>query len=107
MGELAVRERRIAFHESLKALCSNVYFQPPANIQMKYPCFVYKIYDLSAVYADNIKYQDYAIYEITYIDANPDALVPAQLLTWPYSEYQTSFIADNLNHTVIRVTTNY
>src|SRR4051812_34274733 len=58
--------------ESILAL-PNVYFQPPSNIQMQYPCIVYKRDDSQTDFADNRPYSRTKRYQVTVIDRNPDS----------------------------------
>jgi len=107
MAEMTVREKRVRFHNELLELCKNVYFQPPASIQMVYPCIVYAMDDVITMFAQNSVYTQYAIYNVTYIDKIPDSDVPKQLLQLEYADYQTFYVADNLNHTTVTIKRPY
>ena len=79
---------------------SNVYFQPPASLRMKYPCIVYSRDRIDTRFANNTAYANRVAYQITYIDTNPDNSVSEKLIKLPYCEHNRFFTADNLNHDV-------
>jgi len=81
----------------------HVYFQPPSNVQMQYPCIVYQRDGEDADYADNVLYRHKQRYQITVIDRNPDSPIPGQIRQLPYCSYNRFFTADNLNHDVFTI----
>lgn len=97
------RERnRVVLHEKLCELLGsrNVYFQPPSNIHMNYPCIVYYANPIYAFHADNTRYLVWYEYKVQIIAHDPDF----QLFdTFPdnfsfCSESGARFAKDNLNH---------
>lgn len=78
----------------------NVYFQPPENIQMQYPCVVYQRYNRSAEFADNEPYNVTLGYQVQVIDTDPDSPIPDQIGRLPMSRMERAFVANNLNHDV-------
>jgi len=90
---------RVTLHNKLKEICDNVYFQPPENIQMKFPCIVYNIYGIDSIYADNVPWNKHVLYNITYITKDPDSLdVLDKLTNLPYIEYNRYAVTDGLYH---------
>lgn len=81
----------------------NVYFQPPENIQMAYPCIVYKRDYAETVHADNQPYHNTKRYQVVVIDRDPDSLIPDKIASMPLSTFNRFFTADNLNHDVFNV----
>lgn len=79
---------------------TNVYFQPPATLQMAYPCIVYRRDDTNITYADNSPYKHKKRYQLTVIDQNPDSEIPDKVANLPMCSYERFFAADNLNHDV-------
>ena len=57
----------------------NVYFQPPPNLKMNFPCIVYERARLNTDFADNNPYKIDKVYYVTYIDTNPDSDMPLKL----------------------------
>ena len=78
----------------------NVYFQPPANILMQYPCIVYSRDKADTKFADNSPYRYTKRYQVTAIDINPDSSIPDLIAVLPLCTYDRFFTADNLNHDV-------
>lgn len=76
----------------------NVYFQPPATIQIKYPAIVYSLSDADVQHANNEAYLVNKSYEIVVIDKNPDSKIPDKLLQVPLCRFNRFYTADNLNH---------
>ncbi len=81
----------------------NVYFQPPPNIQMSYPCIVYQRDNIRTDYADNIPIRLTTRYVITVIDRNPDSNIPAKIAALPLCSFDRFYTADNLNHDVYNI----
>ena len=82
---------------------SNVYFQPPTNIQMLYPCIVYKRARLEPEFADNKPYNQAKLYQVTVIDRNPDSLIPGRVGQLPMSAFDRFYTEANLNHDVYNI----
>jgi hypothetical protein len=81
----------------------HVYFQPPTNIKLVYPCIVYKR-DLSQTnFADNSPYFNMLRYQITVIDGDPDSSIPTKVAALPLCLFIRFYTADNLNHDVFNL----
>lgn len=78
----------------------NVYFQPPATIQMKYPCIVYNRSDYQSKYAGNNPYILEKAYSVMVIDRNPDSEVPDKIARLTLSSFDRGFVSDGLNHSI-------
>lgn len=100
-----MKTKRIQFHEILVNLFgnSNVYYRPPENLKMQYPCIRYKKENIVSTHADNISYRKTDRYQITVIDKKPDNEVIEKILDLPMSSFETHYESDNLNHDVIVV----
>ena len=96
---------RIEFHNKLIELfgSNNVYYQPPENLKMEYPAIRYSKSDMEDIYANNIKYISRDVYDLVVIDKKPDNPVIKKLLELPYSEFDRHYVADGLNHDIIRI----
>ena len=97
--------RRLELHKILIEFLGNehVYYQPPENLKMEYPCIRYSKSDITSRHADNINYVNKTSYEIVIIDKHPDNVVIEKILELPLSSYDRHYISDNLNHDVIRI----
>lgn len=83
---------------------TNVYFQPPENVSMRYPCFVFQRDYAETKHADNVAYSHTKRYQVTYIDADPDSTVPDELVSKiPMTSFQRFFVSEQLNHDVYQV----
>jgi hypothetical protein len=78
----------------------NVYFQPPDEVQMQYPCIRYERDNATLKSADNVAYHWQQRYQVTYMDYNPDSDVIDKLMEFPYSRFNRHFATSGLNHDV-------
>jgi hypothetical protein len=81
----------------------NVYFQPPDNISMVYPCIVYRRDHAYTEFADNNPYHHCKRYQVTVIDRDPDSVFPDQIADLPMCLFDRFYVADNLNHDVFNI----
>lgn len=94
---------RLQLHQLLETFTPNVYFQPPTNVVLKYPCIIYRRDFADSKFADDIVYDHKLRYAITVIDQNPDSEIPKKVATMPMSLFNRFFTVDNLNHDVYNV----
>lgn len=79
---------------------NKVYFQPPENVRLTYPCIIYKLANIDTIKADNIKYLKHKAYEVTLIHSDPDNDIYETIENLPYSVFDRPFVLDNLYHYV-------
>lgn len=79
---------------------SNVYFQPPDTIKMKYPAIVYSRDDIENDHADNGVYMQSTVYQVVVIDRDPDSEIVTKVSKMPKCTFDRHYAADNLNHDV-------
>ena len=95
---------RLALHNKLLAFLPNVYFQPPANIQMTYPCIVYNKTGKIRHFAADVIYLSQQEYSVMVIEKNPDSdvadLIERFFQSCVISQYYT---VDNLSHTTLNL----
>ena len=84
--------------DRLHELCENVYFQPPENIKLKYPCIVYTFEGAEKIRADNIGYLLYGKYQVLYMSRDPDDPVIWKLLSEPMTHLDRAYSSDDLHH---------
>lgn len=94
--------RRLKLQTLLEQILGSnrVYFQPPKDAVMEYPCIVYERDDASARAADNYSYNWFQGYQVTYIDRLPDSDVIDKLAELPLSSFRRHFATSGLNHDV-------
>lgn len=97
--------RRLLFHDVLTDLLGsdNVYYQPPPDRQMQYPCIVYERDNQSVLRSDNLVYNLRQRYQVTYIDQNPDGDPIDALASLPFSAFNRHFVTSGLNHDVFSI----
>ncbi len=93
---------RLELHDKLLAICPNVYFQPPSDITMKYPCIVYNMTNRMRLYGSDVIHYSKQEYRIMVIDRNPDSDIANQVEEkLQYCGIDQYYTVDNLNHTVL------
>lgn len=91
---------RTELQSLLEEITDHVYFQPPNNYRMQYPCIVYQLDGMATKRADNTLYSNTRQYQVTVIDRNPESDLPDKVIELPLCEFNRFFTADNLNHYV-------
>ena len=97
--------QRLQLHSLLEESLgsSHVYFQPPANVQMQYPCIIYKRDTATTRFAGNNPYRYTKRYQVTVVDMDPDSEIPDKVAALPMCAHNRFFTADNLNHDVFNI----
>ncbi len=94
---------RLQIQSLLEDLAPNVYFQPPNNTQLLYPCIIYKRDHAVSLFAGNRPYRFTKRYQVMVIDRDPDSPIPDKVAELPMCTYDRFFTADNLNHDVFNI----
>ena len=81
----------------------NVYYQPPASVEMKYPAIRYSKKNIVSKHANDAKYSNNKCYELIVIDKKPDNPVIDDILALRYCAFDRHYVADNLNHDVFTI----
>lgn len=95
--------------EQLQALLESaaggnaVYFQPPTNVQMTYPCIVYERDNADTKFADNVPYNVKKRYTIKVIDTNADSPIWEKVAALPMARHDRHYTAGNLHHDVFNI----
>lgn len=102
-------DHNIEYPEELQLLLEEllgsryVYFQPPDNQKLVYPCIVYRLDYVRSQYANNNPYRNGKRYLVTYIDKIPDQFIPDKLMQLPTASFDRAYISDNLHHTAYHI----
>lgn len=91
---------RLQFHEVLKAITPNVYFQPPPSVAMQYPCIIYHVNTGLTHFAGNLPYRYSEKYDVTVVDRDPDTPIRFEVAKLPTCTLNRWYAVDNLNHYV-------
>jgi hypothetical protein len=94
---------RLQLHQLLESFTPHVYFQPPTNVKLQYPCIIYKRDYATTQFADDVPYNHTLRYAITIIDRDPDSEIPKKVASLPMSLFNRFYTVDNLNHDVYNV----
>lgn len=81
----------------------NVYFQPPENLSMVYPCIVYHRDDANTRFANNLPYKYDKRYQVMVIDRDPNSAIPDKVARLPMCTFNRFYTASNLNHDVFNL----
>ena len=81
----------------------NVYYEPPENVKMVYPCIVYERTKIDARYADGIPYLRKKKYTLTAIYRDPDSEIADRLFELPTCMHDRFFKTDSLYHDVFTI----
>lgn len=92
--------QRLDLQDLLETITPNVYFQPPTNHALAYPCIIYKREFADTKFADNKPYDHILRYMIMVIDKNPDSEIPRKVAALPMCLFSRFYTVDNLNHDV-------
>ena len=93
-------DKRISLQVELERLAGrNVYFQPPASVQLVYPCVIYNLSAGYTKHADDSVYTYTNRFELIFIYRKPNIEIIEQVLrTFPMCSVSRVYIADNLYH---------
>lgn len=77
----------------------NVYFQPPENEVLKFPCIIYTLTGVDTDRADNMPYLIHGAYSLIYVDKNPDSPMIFEILKrFENIRYERQYKANNRYH---------
>lgn len=98
---------RLDLHEELCEILgsSNVYFQPPESVKLKYDCIIYSRNNVLGNYANNkSNYTAHDRYELIVIYRDPDNDLPKRILKhFNYCRLDRHYVADNLHHDALNL----
>jgi len=94
---------RLQLHSLLVEITAYVYFQPPSNLKLQYPCIIYERDSATSAFADNGPYRYTKRYTVTVIDRDPDSALPDKIAALPLATHTQFFAANDLNHDVFNL----
>ena len=95
---------RLELHAELEGVLTPVYYQPPENYKLVYPCILYELQRISSAHADNFPYKQNPQYQVTLIDRDPDSEFVAPLAAMRGIRFDRKFTSENLHHFVYVLT---
>lgn len=93
-------QRQKEFEDKLRTVCPNVYFQPPPNLKMKYPCIVYKQTGEQKLWANNKCHSNFKQWIVSYISKDVLDKATDEIALWPMCEFNRTYSVNGLSHTV-------
>lgn len=97
-------DRRLQLNQLLSEVSGvvDVYFQPPENVRMAYPCIRYYRGRPKVDRADDVAYHFTQCYELIVIDFDPDSEIPRYIVEhFPTATINATYVSNNLYHTPI------
>ena len=91
--------KRVDIQDKFKFLLgsNNVYYQPPANLKMKYPAIVYSLDGLDVKRFDNTRLINKNCFSVTHIYRNEsENLVETMLKNFEYISFDNRSIVDGI-----------
>jgi hypothetical protein len=92
--------QRTSLQVLLESIATKVYFQPPSDISMVYPCIVYSRDSANTEFADGVPYSFEYRYMVTVMDRSPDSTLLGPVGALPKCTYNRHYVADGINHDV-------
>jgi len=80
-----------------------VYFQPPASVQLTYPCLIFKRKPSRVSRADNKAYRVNDLYEVTVLTLDVDEPLFDILVTTPKTTHTKTYTRDRVYHHVFDI----
>lgn len=108
MSQTMIEAQREALHDILCDIpgVKKVYFQPPKESLLKYPCILYELNDFITMNSDNDRYLTIPTYTVTLIDYNPESIIQKYIMDLHgdcHVSFDRFFTSDNLNHWVYKL----
>lgn len=105
MSLTIIEAQRKSLHDILSSIpgVKKVYFQPPMESMLKYPCILYEPNGFSTLSSDNNRYLSFPEYTLTLIDYDPESIIQKYIMDLNgdcHISFDRFFVSDNLNHWV-------
>ena len=82
---------------------TNVYFQPPAEIHMRYPAIVYHRDNSKPFFADNSPYFNRKRWSVTVIFEDGESDLPDRIEALPLCRFERAFRTEGLYHNIFNL----
>lgn len=98
-------KRRLELQKTLESIIGNrnVYFQPPENLKLSYPCIVYELSVYQSIHANNDVYAQHRVYSVTVIDKDPESEIVDKISILPMTSFDRHYVSDNLYHSAFTI----
>lgn len=96
--ELDAKLREILSAHDITTKDGHVYFQAPSSHSILYPAIIYKFVRELPIYADNIVYSSWDIYELNIVTREPNIELAKAVLSAVKGTIQATYSANGLHH---------
>jgi hypothetical protein len=105
MSQTPIEIQRECLHDILCSIdgVAKVYYQPPSNIHLKYPCIIYNLDNINTDYANDKRYRSIPTYTLTLIDKDSESPIQKSIMDLNdgcHVKFNRFFTTDNLAHFV-------
>lgn len=90
--------RRLVLDKQLRQICTNIYYQPPSNIKLVYPCIIYSLEKDHVDYANNENYNLKNQFQILLITKNPEDSIHDLIRKLKFCRFDRRYVVDSLYH---------
>lgn len=96
---------RLQLHNKLVELLGSnaVFFQPPENVKLTYPCIIYNLDDIDKQNANNRPYRLSNMYAVMLITKDPDSELIQDIAKFEQCVFNRYYVADGLHHYVYKI----
>ena len=97
---------REEFHSRLSTItgAKYIYYQPPSNTRMSFPCIEYHDAPMDVIFANDMPYVGTRHYQLTVIDPLPDSAWIQQIqFAFQMCVHNRHYTSDGLNHDVFDI----
>lgn len=99
-------DKRLELQNKLQTLdgVNKIYYQPPTNVMLQYPCIIYNDQPGKAIKASGTLYNYTDCYELMYIGKKPNKQIIQELLSiFKYINFDRTYVYDGLYHYVFTI----
>ena len=89
--------------ENLDTRIKKVYYQPPDDSKMVFPCVLYEFSAEKPNYANNRKYRNRIAYTVTVVDSSPEPTILVKMGELPLCKHVAHYTKNNKNYDVYQL----
>jgi len=102
---MSIKNDRLELHKELVTLLgsTNVYYQPPESIKIRYPAIIYSRSKIDNKFANNSIYWQANSYQIIVVTDDPDSEVVEKMSKFKTARFERHYTSNGLNHDVFNL----
>jgi hypothetical protein len=100
-----MKNDRLELHKELVKILgtSNVYYQPPESVKIKYPAIIYSRANIDNKFANNKIYWQANEYQIIIVTDDPDSELVEKMSQFQTARFERHYASSGLNHDVFKL----